>query len=358
MSRTSLPALRQLLLVFAVAGLSLAPVAADLPLASDNAYLWLRSRTASTGLVDSYQDKKDVCYTYDQAVAAMAFTAKGDLGSARSVLDALQTLQNADGSWNSAYACSSKSPLTGQRYVGAIAWVALAVAHYERRSGDAVTYHNMAERAIDWFLLFQQGDGGINGGLDADGIPLPWASTEHNQDAYAVLAYFSHPLEAAAVKSFLDNVVWDGTDSRWLQGRNDTMDPLDVNPLGVCALGAAGAHDYQLALDYALVHHRNAQIWRSGRTRTRVDGFDFDSDRDDIWLEGTAQMAAAFAAAGRTADAAYFLAQIAGAQQKNGGIPYSVKGTFNGDFTMSRAEAVASTGWFILAVEGVNPLRP
>ena len=358
MSRTSLPALRQLLLVFAVTGLSLAPAAADLPLASDNAYLWLKSRMASTGLVDSYQDNKDICYTYDQAVAAMAFTAKGDLGSARNVLDALQGLQHADGSWNSAYSCTRKSPLAGQRYVGSIAWVALAVAHYERRSGDAVSYHNMAERAIDWFLLFRQSDGGINGGLDADGIPLPWASTEHNQDAYAVLAYFSHPVEAAAVKSFLDNVVWDGTDSRWLQGRSDTADPLDVNPLGVCALGAAGAHDYQLALNYALAHHRNTQVWRSGRTRTRVDGFDFDSDQNDIWLEGTAQMAEAFRVAGRNTDSDYFLQQIVKIQQSDGGIPYSVKGTFNGDFTMSTKTAVASTGWFILAVEGVNPLRP
>jgi hypothetical protein len=39
-------------------------------------------------------------------------------------------------------------------------------------------------------------------------------------------------------------------------------------------------------------------------------------------------------------------------------LPYSVKGSFNGDFTMSKNEAVASTGWLILAIENINPLRP
>src|ERR1700682_5357343 len=71
--------------------------------ASNNAYNWLKSRMLSTGLVDSYQNQDDICYTYDQAVAAIAFLAKGDNTNARKVLDAMKSLQGSDGSWHTAY---------------------------------------------------------------------------------------------------------------------------------------------------------------------------------------------------------------------------------------------------------------
>jgi hypothetical protein len=344
-----------LLVLVATPGVSRA---ADFAAASANAHKWLKSQIVSTGLVDSYRDKSDICYSYDQAVAAMAFVARGDFASARGVFDALAQLQNADGSWNHSYACKTGTVLGAQRYVGSNAWIVLAIAHYEKRSGDTVTYHVMGESAVNWMRLFQQGDGGLNGGYDANGAFINWASTEHNEDAYGGLNYFAYPSDGAEVKSFLDNVVWNPAQVRWNQGRNDPVDPLDVNPLGVSALGPAGVHPYQLSLNYAYSHHRNVQTWGRGRNRVPVDGFDFNSDHDDIWVEGTAQMAKALLLSGWTADSDYFLEQLLKTQSSSGGLPYSVKGTFNGDFTMSKNEAVASTGWLILAIENINPLRP
>ncbi len=332
--------------------------AADVTLASSKAHNWLKAQQVSTGLVDSYKDKAATCYTYDQAVATVAFLARGDFANARRVLDALADLQNGDGSWYSAYNCKTGAALTTTRYVGSNAWVVVAIAHYEKRALDNVTYHIVGERAVNWMRLFQQADGGINGGLDASGVVISWASTEHNQDSYPGLNHFSYPGDAGAVKSFLDNVVWEPTAPRWWQGRNDPMDPLDVNPLGVSALGASGTRNYQLSLNYPMTHHRSTQTWGKGRNRVAVDGFDFNNDHNDIWLEGTAQMVKAFRIAGRNADADYFLQQIIKVQQSSGGVPYSVKGTNNGDFTMSKAESVAGTGWLILAIENINPLKP
>ncbi|MGH9508757.1 MAG: hypothetical protein ACRD2Q_06535 [Terriglobales bacterium] len=333
-------------------------LAADVAVASSKAHNWLKSQMATTGLVDSYKDKADTCHTYDQAVAIVAFLARGDVINARRVLDALALMQNADGSWNSAYHCQTRASLASTRYVGSNAWVVVAIAHYEKRTADTVTYHIMGERAVNWLRLFQQADGGINGGLDASGVVLPWASTEHNQDAYPGLVHFAYPGDAGEVKSFLDNVVWEPTAPRWWQGRNDPADPLDVNPLGVSALGATGTRNYQLSLNYPMTHHRSTQTWGNGRNRVSVNGFDFNSDHNDIWLEGTAQMAKAFRIAGRTADADFFLQEIIKVQQASGGVPYSVKGTNNGDFVMSKAESVAATGWLILAIENINPLKP
>lgn len=346
------------ILFLMVCGFALPAAAANLTTASNNAHNWLKSQMKASGLVDSYKDGQDVCYTYDQAVATVAFLAKGNVASARRVLDALAALQNDDGSWNHASACTTGASLAPQRYVGSTAWVALAIANYESRTGDTVTYNIMGQRALNWVLLWQQADGGINGGLDASGVPLAWASTEHNEDSYGALGHFAYASWQVGVKSFLDNPAWNAAGQRWNQGRNDTLDPLDVNPLGVGALGPSGAHVYKSSLDYCMTHHRGTQAWGTGKKKVLVDGFDSNSDHNDIWLEGTAQMAVAFRAAGRTTDSDYFLQQIVKIQQSDGGIPYSVKGTFNGDFTMSTKTAVASTGWLIIAIAHVNPMKP
>lgn len=343
--------------LFLVTSLIQSARAADTVTASANAHNWLKSQMVSTGLVDSYRDSQDICYTYDQAVAAIAFLARGDTTNAVKVLDALKSMQYADGSWNTAYYCKTKGVQESQKHVGPVLWIAMAVAQYEKQTGDTATYRAMAENAINWSLQFQQADGGINGGLDYNGTLLTWCSTEHNEDAYAALTYFGYSAAAAQVKGFLDNVVWDGTNNRWYGGRNDTRDPMDVNSWGVSALGASGTHDYQLSLDYVMTHHRNTQTGRFGRTTITVDGFDFDSDKDDVWLEGTAQMVVAFQVVGRTADATYFTSEIIKAQSTDGGVPYSLKGTDNGYWRMSTAHSVAATGWLVMAIEGVNPFQ-
>lgn len=325
--------------------------------ASTNAHNWLKARMVATGLVDSYQDSRDICYTYDQGVAAIAFQAKGDAVNARRVLDALKSMQYADGSWNTAYYCSSKSVQESQKHVGPVLWVAMAAAYYEKKTGDT-QYRAMGVKAMQWSLQFQQADGGLNGGLDFDGTPLTWASTEHNQDAYSVFNSFGYTTDAAKAKAFLDNTVWDASKLRWYGGRNDARDPMDVNSWGVAALGVTGTRDYGKSLDYVMANHRSTQSQRTGATTVTVDAFDFNSDRNDIWFEGTGQMIVAFKIAGRTADADFFTAQLLKGQQSDGGVQYSLKGTNNGYWTMSKLKSVAATGWLIFAIDGVNPFQP
>jgi len=316
----------------------------DFSAASDKAYGWLKMQQDqyTTGLVESFNisgQLANVCFTYDQAVAAIAFKAKGDSARAKLILDRLQALQMSSGSWYNAYNCSTLQPWESHQHVGPVLWVALAAKYY-----GGSTYDAMAIKAIDWTRQFQQSDGGVNGGIDSSGAIITWCSTEHNQDAYAAYNKYGYTTAANNAKSFLDNKVWK-TDHFW-GGRDDSRDPLDVNSWGVMALGST---TYGVSLDYAMSHHRN--------TKNGIDAFDFDSDKDDIWFEGTGQMVVAFKVAGRTSDANYFTGEIIKGQKSNGGVPYSLLGTSNGYWTMSKAESVASTGWLIFAIHNVNPFK-
>lgn len=323
--------------------------------ASDNALSWLKGQIdPSTGAVASFEGG-NVAYTYDQAVAVIAFLTKGDLTDAKTVLNTLQSRQVAHGTQAGAF--HNAYYLTGgvqenTMNVGPTVWVAMAVMAYEKKTGDTTTYHNMAINALNWALQFQQADGGLNGGIDADGrTVLTWASTEHNLDAYAALTYFGYPTQAAEVKSFLDNVVWSG--DHFIGGRGDTRDPMDVNLWGVMALGINGTHPYYEGITYDDNHHLNTQTLNG----ISYNLYDFNSDKNDIWFEGSAFMAVADNMNGNPTGANTVISEIMKNQSANGGIQYSLLGTNNGYWTMSNQRCVSSTGWLILAIANYNPFQ-
>lgn len=317
---------------------------------ADSAYNWLVAQKGRSGLYASFQGG-NIAYTYDQTVAAIAFLLHNDPASATALLSKLQSLQGADGSFYDSYYSATGGKQQNSKSVGPVMWVALAVMNYEKLTGDTTTFRPMATKAINWALQFQQSDGGLNGGLSSSGTLDTYASTEHNIDAYAALTYFGYATQAAAVKSFLDNVAW-STD-HFLVGRpnGDTTDALDVNPWGVMALGLNGTHPYYLGLNHAMSTQRNVQTLNG----VSYDGFDFEADKNDIWFEGTNFMVVALNMDGDPTDANYFLGQIVKDQSTNGGVQYSLLGTNNGYWTMSNKNAISSTGWLILASANYNP---
>lgn len=320
--------------------------------ASSNAYAWLVSQMDPGGLIISYQ-RGHIGYTYDEAVAVIAFSLAGDNARAKTILGTLQGLQHSDGSWYDAYYTKTLRGQDTNEEVGPNMWVSLAVAAYGSLTGDHA-FDAMAQKNIAWCLQFQQADGGFNGGIASNGSLLTWASTEHNEDAYAVLSYFGHATAAANVKSFLDSVVWNSTDGRFDTGRGDPSVHTDVNAWGVLALGASGTHNYAAGLAYNQSCCESLQ----SNSRTTVDGFDFDGDTNDVWLEGTGQNAEAFAVAGDSTDWNRFVTEITYDQDASGGVQYSMEGTNNDYFTMSTANAVSSTGWLIIAATQYNPFQP
>jgi hypothetical protein len=318
--------------------------------AAQRAYAWLRGRIGPLGLASSFEAsgvEGDLAVTYDQAVAIDALLVMGDVAAARKILDAMKGLQAPDGGWWTMYSCTRGTVVEQNQTVGQVVWMALAVAKYEQRTGDTVTYHAMGRAALDWAFRFQAPDGAVNGGI-VSGAPASWAGTEFNEDVFAASLYFGgHDEQAARVRHFIDTAVWAG--DHFMAGRGDPRDPLDVNAWSVPSLGRSGPHPYEKTLDYNLTHHRV--------TLDSFDAFDFNSDKDDIWFEGTGEMILSLKETGRRAEADHFMSELVKAQRPNGGIPYSLRGTFNDYWKMTAAPCISSTGWLLLAEAEDNPFR-
>lgn len=386
--------------------------AAERAQASDQAYQWLKAQQdlttgfALAGLVDSFDDwwnateRKQIVYTYDQAVAAIAFMNKGDRTRAEKVLNKLVAIQDPDGSWINSYWWNGYGEEL-RKHVGPVAWVVMAFMTHEKLYGGT-TYQAPARKALDWMLTFKKSNGAIAGGRttwDIQGVWTDevWSSTEHNQDVYNIYRYYAGKFSdrasayndaASGAKQFLDNVMWNNTTKRfyggWKNNTNllDTNVPLDVNPWGVLALGLSGTRDYRSSLasvdnakgagtvgDPKYVHslpYESTTItaydfdWQYDCAAAKDQNGNYNGDRcADIWFEGSAFMSVAHHMNGNTTKADTIIDEIIKKQGKSGtllgGVPYSLKGTSNNYWRMAQENCVSSTGWLIIAIHRFNP---
>jgi hypothetical protein len=387
--------------------------AADRSAASDRAHTWLKAQqdltagSAMDGLVDSFDDwwnateRRQILYTYDQAVAAIAFMAKGDRTRAEKVLNKLAAIQDPDGSWINSYWWNGYGEEI-RKHVGPVAWVVMAYMTHEKLYGGTA-YQASARKALDWIIQFQKANGGIAGGRttwdsgNGSWTDEVWSSTEHNEDVYNILKYYAGKFSDRATaynsaatksKSFLDNVVWNDTLKRfnggWKNNTNliDPFVPMDVNPWGVLALGLSGTRDYKASIAYV----DNAAgtgtpaspkyVHSLPYNGTTITAYDFDWQYDcapaydqngnpngnrceDIWFEGSAFMSVAHFMNGNTAKADTIIDEIIKKQGTSGtllgGVPYSLKGSSNNYWRMAQENCVSSTGWLVIAIHRFNP---
>src|SRR5262245_23140239 len=74
--------------VIVLAGLMAIPLGVLAATPSEAALVFLKSRMGTAGLLDSFvEDRTDYSYTYDNAIAAIAFLSSGDRASAQRILD-------------------------------------------------------------------------------------------------------------------------------------------------------------------------------------------------------------------------------------------------------------------------------
>lgn len=262
---------------------------------------------------------------------------------------------------------------TGQEALdtGNHAWVMVALLALQRVTDDG-DYLDGARRIASGVECFRQTSGtyrGYTGGLDAPESPeprtRPWASAEHNLDLVAAfrglheMTGSSLWLERAAHARELVDALWDPAIACYRAGTLDpeTLNrtpgqlPVDVQAWSVLALPQA--HERGV-LACAETHHRT--------TDRGFSGMDFNDDRDGVWFEGTGQMAAAYAVAGRDAAAGPLRRELRRAQASdlfgpNGGlVAASRDGLTTGfGFRYYRRGHVGATSWNVFAQLGFNP---
>jgi hypothetical protein len=222
-----------------------------------------------------------------------------------------------------------------------------------------------ADRAADWIAKRASGPAGFIGGfLGHEPAPqaMTWTSTEHNLDVAIAFRRLGRP-EAAFAAAFVARM-WEPAEDRFVSGLTPegTRNPHSAIDANIWPLLAGAPHPQ--ALDWVLSRHGLP----AGAPRAEIDGVDFDTDRDGIWLEGTAITALWLRRTGETALAARFRATLAANTAPNGLIyacttPTLTTGLSTGldasapPFLYYRRPHIAPTAWAVLAALGVNPFR-
>lgn len=340
----------------------------------------------------------DVAYTYDNALAILAFLATGQLDDAAraklladSLLYAQQYDEAGDGRLRNAYYARELTTNTGiprhqydmygnGSHTGNLAWAMLALLrYYELYGGDE--YLQGATQLGQWIFdhtYDTRGAGGYTAGVEAwepNQTVLMYKSTEHNIDVYVA---FMKLYEATGDPAWRDRAMhaklfvqamWDDTVGRFYTGTdtdgvtiNKRVLPLDTNTWAILALGEGDR--FGRGITWSRQHH----IATDRTTGTTFIGFDFNTDRDGVWFEGTGQMVTALQVLDLQPEATYFLDQIRNAQSSaphsNGlgivaasqdGLTTGFDLPTGGPWLYFNRLHIGATSWFIFAELGYNP---
>jgi hypothetical protein len=207
-----------------------------------------------------------------------------------------------------------------------------------------------------------RGAGGFRGGLngfDESPVPLEWKSTEHALDLVAVFDWLAvvdrggddWEKHAADARSFLDTQ-WDDRSGHFTIGTG--IDGVHPNLL-------SSALDVQL---WSQLVPQPEPRWKRALAYAErehgVDcGFDFNADRDGIWLEGTAQAALAYRVRGDRAAADLRLGCVAREFSPRGYVYATREPRITTGLAVDayyfRLPHLGATAWAALAAMGRNP---
>ena len=226
-----------------------------------------------------------------------------------------------------------------------------------------------AERLMDWVIANVSSGKGFRGGFhgyELHQVDLTWISTEHNVDVYAAADWLfrltdkpKYAQAAAEARHFLERAFH--TDHFLLGTKPDgtladsSMLALDVQLWPGMAIPDAPAQ-WRSALDFAATHLDVG------------DGFDFNGDRDGVWVEGTAQASLAFRIAGDPMRSTKLLMTLDGDRTPSGLLAATRNGRVStglsidptkteADFFYFMRPHLGATAWATLAATAWNPFN-
>ncbi len=302
------------------------PPSADDPLDPVFAYLHQPLTGETLRFLDSYIttstfDDDDTAWTYDNALALLAFVTRGkdrDLAAARKIADAIIYAQNHDPKFHDGRLRDSYHANTfilddgtvnvdrGGSATGNMAWAVLALVRAWHQFGDDA-YLTTAQCLGQWIFdqaYDERGAGGYTGGLDAGGNPFPWKATEHNADVYAAFMNLylatgdpAWQEQAASAKRFLESMwheeggfFWTGTLADGVS-INPSPIPEDAQSWTLLALGEIRRYGRSLTWAESTLYDESCPACGT------VGDYRFSDTGSDCWWEGTAHMALAWQAA-------------------------------------------------------------
>jgi len=346
---------------------------------------------------------RNASFTYDNCLMAMAFLASNDNAGAKIILDSILAVAQHDryyqdgrigslyvggelfvppgwltaagvagtvrlpGYWNFTTSKYDELPKQNNHHAGDSAWVILALAAYGLDKDPA--YLDEALKIgnfVEANLKDTRGAGGYKGGFhgwESEAYVLQYKSTENNIDLYAA---FKSLFKATGDTRWLDrsnyaktfvigmydtteNKFWTGTDVDGVTV-NKTVIPEDCQSWAVLALDSEDK-SYRKALNYAELNHRVGNF------------YDFNTDRDGAWYEGSAHMAVAYDYIGETDKANTILNALDNVALNNSGaLPAAdhdgVTTGFTGDYgpwNLYKRNHTGATAFYILAQKHKNP---
>jgi len=322
-------------------------------------------------------------YVYDNALAGLALLATGDRAGAMRIAAALAYAQAHDRAWHdgrlrNAYR-AGPAPSTGDTKLngwwddaagkwfedgyqagtatGVLAWAMLlwiALGH---------EYRSAAERAADFVETHLRGPQGFVGGFQGfEPSPqrLAWVSTEQNLDLAVAFSALGRTGAARHARAFVA-AMWRADQQRFNMGLRPDGSVNDGSALdaNLWPLLATGTLAWVPVIDWVLARHGLPV-----GPPSLVDGVDFNTDRDGLWLEGTAITALACKRYGRPSSR---LMATLRANTAAGGLIYATSsptlttGLSTGvnpdkpDFLYYRRPHIAPTSWAVFAASGTTP---
>jgi hypothetical protein len=319
----------------------------------------------------------DEIHTFNNVLAAMAFTRHGERQRTERILDAFRdSAKNRDnedptrqsfhlnGEARGFYQRVSyrgtgdtapmHAPPNTDRWMGDMAWLLLACRdHQQSFKSDryAELQTQLADLLKSWFKTDPSGRGGYvqHGWRRGDSqLHEDHGHHEGNIDCYAVFMVLGERELALQIREWLDAE---------LDGRTDL--PLDLYTWRVLAFG--GARPELLEIPDEDSRFRKTVEFNG---KTIVGPFSGPNDANNIWLEGVAHMSCAYAAANKLPRANFYANQLDAAiiEQEIGGkpshsLPYTLNGEGGYEWVKQDEGFVSTAAWYILAKHRFNPLR-
>lgn len=330
---------------------------------ADSVYSWFIHMQQPYGLLLSSEQGKNVSL-YDNALAALVFTAYGDYERAEKIFGFFESrlqseMLTAPGGFGQMRTVDG-IPVDNRprRWLGDNAWLLIAINNYHHTAKNS-KYSHLASALSSWILSLQDADGGLWGGYDSKGNRISKIA-EGNMDAFNAIEGYTDFHQK--LLGYFKTVRWDATDQlliAWAENPPYKY-ALDLHSWGYCSF-----ENFPQSVLTKADRYLNTQV--STANNIPITGYCFDEDKDVVWLEGTGQMVMAFIKAGQEDKAQYFLSEMKKSMVKSRLYPGSYALPYTVNYGSSYADdvlwegvdinpAVASSAWYLLAIKRFDPL--